>query len=101
MKIIRELVLLCVSLMRPALLLLAFASLPFETATTWCSDTCSPKLSSGAVILLCVSWLSRRPLHLFKAQIATDLTQIDWVPCECNLDSDPSQNAPPRESPQL
>lgn len=41
----------------------------------------SPKLSSGLLSCLCVTWLCLSPLHLFKAQIATDLTQIYWPVC--------------------
>lgn len=54
MKITQGLVLLCVSLMRPALAaswLLFFATLPFETAAARRSDILSPKPELRAVIL--------------------------------------------------
>lgn len=68
-KIIREPVLLCVSLMRTVLSAsLLFALLPFETAATWCYNTLvvffSPMPSSGLLSCLCVTWLRLSPFAL-------------------------------------
>lgn len=69
--------------------LLAFAFLPFETAAAWCYNTLVVLLllipSSRLLSCLCVTWLCLSSLRLFKAQIATDLTQIHWPVCSVSV----------------
>lgn len=68
--------------------LLAFALLPFETKAVWCYNTSSflsPIPGPRQLSCLCVTWLCLSPLHLFKAHIATDLTQIHWAVCPVSV----------------
>lgn len=80
-SIIREPVLLCVSLMRPVLSAsLPFALLPFETAATWCYNTLPAARGvffPGLLFCLCVTWLSLGPLHLFK--LRPDIDTVSFM----------------------